>query len=196
MNAPDAFDPRVRRRNRAILVAIAAVFIGSLVLAGVLRFSGWRPAGLKNHGELLDPPGDLRALTPRLVDGGAYAWAPIERTWRIAVVAPSECADDCAKLARDVDTVWQLFGKDADRVHILWLCADMSCAYPQNAPQPATLKLVQPSDELRATLPRAGAPSGLPVYVIDPNGFAVLRYAPGFDPVGLRADVAKLLKLK
>jgi hypothetical protein len=31
--------------------------------------------------------------------------------------------------------------------------------------------------------------------VIDPNGFVVLRYAPGFDPVGLRADVAKLLKL-
>ena len=37
---------------------------------------------------------------------------------------------------------------------------------------------------------------GVPVYVIDPNGFVILRYAPGFDPAGLRTDVAKLLKLK
>ncbi|MCW0416325.1 hypothetical protein NB689_002079 [Xanthomonas sacchari] len=37
--------------------------------------------------------------------------------------------------------------------------------------------------------------AGVPVYVIDPNGFVVLRYAPGFDPAGLRADLAKLLKL-
>lgn len=196
MNAPDAFDPRTRRRNRAMLVAIAVLFLGSLVIAGALRFSGWRPAGMKNHGEMLDPPGDLRELTPALVDGTSYAWQPIERTWRIAVVAPETCGDDCAKLARDVDTVWQLFGKDADRVHVLWLCASTPCAYPAGAPRPATLRLVQPSTVLRDRLPRANTGGGMPAYVIDPNGFAILRYAPGFDPAGLRADLAKLLKLK
>lgn len=196
MNAPDAFDPKVRRRNRAMLVVIAALFLGSLFVAGALRFSGWRPAGLKNQGELLDPPGDLRALTPTLIDGAPYAWAPIERTWRIAIVAPEACGDDCAKVARDVDTVWQLFGKDADRVHVLWLCASMPCAYPPGAPRPATLRLVQPSTVMRDHLPRANVAGGVPAYVIDPNGFAILRYAPGFDPAGLRADLAKLLKLK
>ena len=39
-------------------------------------------------------------------------------------------------------------------------------------------------------------PAGTPVYVVDPHGFVVLRYAPGFDPGGLRMDVARLLKLK
>jgi hypothetical protein len=53
---------------------------------------------------------------------------------------------------------------------------------------------------LRAALPRvdagsAGGAQGVPVYVIDPNGFVILRYAPGADPAGLRADLAKLLKL-
>ena len=33
------------------------------------------------------------------------------------------------------------------------------------------------------------------MYVIDPNGFVILRYPPGFDPAGLRADLARLLKL-
>lgn len=196
MSEPSPVDPSVRNRNRALLLVIAALFFGSLIVAGALRFSGWRPSGMKNHGELLDPPGDLRKLSPQLVEGGAYAWNPIGRTWRIAIAPPAECGEECAKLARQVDTVWQLFGKDADRVHVLWLCTSMPCAYPADAPQPATLRLVAPNADVRAGLPRADVAAGAPVYVIDPNGFAILRYAPGFDPAGLRADLAKLLKLK
>jgi hypothetical protein len=33
------------------------------------------------------------------------------------------------------------------------------------------------------------------VWLIDPNGFVVLRYAPGFDPGDLRTDLARLLKI-
>jgi hypothetical protein len=59
---------------------------------------------------------------------------------------------------------------------------------------------VRGSDALRAGLPRSAVDTGtllrgLPVYVVDPNGFVILRYAPGFDPAGLRADLAKLTKL-
>jgi hypothetical protein len=36
----------------------------------------------------------------------------------------------------------------------------------------------------------------VPVYVVDPNGFVILRYAPGFDAGHLRQDMARLLKLK
>lgn len=187
---------RVRNRNRLMLVAIFAMFFGSMLVAGLLRFSGWRPAGSKNHGEMLDPPGDLRQATPRRVDGKAYEWNPVARTWRIALAPPAACTTQCEQLARDIDTVWQLFGKDADRVDVLWLCASMPCALPANAPRPATLQLLQPDAGLRAGLPRVDDASGVPVYVIDPNGFVVLRYAPGSDPAGLRADLAKLLKLK
>ena len=49
---------------------------------------------------------------------------------------------------------------------------------------------------VRAQLPNVDDPAGTPVYVVDPHGFVVLRYAPGFDPGGLRTDVARLLKLK
>jgi hypothetical protein len=196
MSEPTPLAPSVRNRNRMLLLVIAALFFGSLVVAGALRFSGWRPSGMKNHGELLDPPGDLRGISPQLVDAGAYQWNPIERTWRIAVVPPAGCGDECAKVARQIDTVWQLFGKDADRVHVLWICASKPCVYPGNAPRPATLRLVAPDATLRANLPHVEVGRGVAAYVIDPNGFAVLRYAPGFDPAGLRADVAKLLKLK
>lgn len=182
-------DPR--RRNRTLLVVIAVLFFGSFLAAGALRFSGWRPAQLKNKGELLQPYADLRDLRARLQDGGAYPWAPQERMWRILVAPPAGCADDCVRLSRQLDTVWQLFGHDADKVHVLWLGPP-----PDGVVRDAATRVLREDPALRGRLPRWNDPAGVPVYVVDPNGFAILRYAPGFDPGDLRTDVARLLKLR
>ena len=84
-----------RRRNRSMLVAIFLLFFGGMLVAGVLRFSGWRPAGMKNKGEMLQPYGDLRDYSPTLAARGSYRWADSPRTWRIVVApnAPSSCAE-------------------------------------------------------------------------------------------------------
>lgn len=178
-------------RNRLVLVAIFALFFGAFALAGVLRFSGWRPAGMKNHGELLQPPGDLRKLSLTLADGGAYPWNPVERTWRIVVAPPAACGDACVTLSGQIDTVWQLFGRNADHVEVLWLGEP-----PAGAKRGPELRVLKDDPALRAALPRLNDPAGIPVYVVDPNGFVVLRYAPGFDPSHLRQDMSRLLKLK
>ena len=104
-----------RNRNRMLLLVIFAMFFGSMLVAGALRFSGWRPAGMKNHGELLQPPVDLRTRIPRLADGGDYRWNPTARIWRIVLAPPGDCTDACAALARDIDVVWKLMGRNADR---------------------------------------------------------------------------------
>jgi len=72
---------------------------------------------------------------------------------------------------------------------------------PADAPRQANLRLLQADSAMRTQLPRVDAVTfkggrGVPVYVIDPNGFVILRYAAGFDPGDLRSDLAKLLKLK
>jgi hypothetical protein len=191
MNTP--VDHATRNRNRWMLVAIFALFFGAMAAAGLLRFSGWRPAGLKNVGELLEPPVDLRQVVPMQADGKPYRWRDTPRTWRI-VAMPRDCdgaqAPACAKLLTDIDKVWQLAGKDADRVHVLWVGA-----LPQGGPRPATLHALQASDALRDGLPRSTDARGVPVYLLDPNGFVVLRYPPPFDPSGLRKDLSRLLKV-
>lgn len=189
MNATS--DPALRRRNRTILVAIAVLFLGSFLVAGLLRFSGWRPAQLKNRGELLQPYADLRAVTPVLEDGSPYRWNPGARTWRIAVAPPRDCGARCVALAGQLDLVWQLFGRNADHVDLLWLGAP-----PAEAKRNAATHVARADPAVRARLPRVDDAAGVPVYVIDPNGFVVLRYAPGFDPADLRTDVARLLKLR
>ena len=200
MNPPSSHP--VVRRNRGMLLLIVAIFFGSLLGAGVLRFSGWQPAGMKNHGELLQPPTDLRAITPHLADGTAYHWQPLLRLWRITLAPPTDCIEACIALMRDLDKVRQLTGQDADRVQVLWIGTP-----PAAMPHFAAVQVLQRDPTLLARLPRlrtntgkghvggGGMPLDVPVYVIDPNGFVVLRYAPGFDPGGLRADLSKLLKL-
>lgn len=190
-----------RNRNRVMLLGIFAIFFGSLVVAGALRFSGWRPEGMKNRGELLQPPADLRGFTPTLLDGSAYAWAPVSRTWRIALAPPADCGAECTQATQDIHKVWALLGREAARVDVLWLCPATPCALPAGAPKLANLRLLKADADLRAKLPHVdaiahGGGRGVPVYVIDPNGFVILRYAAGSDPGGLRSDLAKLLKLK
>jgi len=179
-----------RVRGRWILIALFVLFFGSAAGAGLLRFSGWQPAGMRNHGQLLNPPVDLRQHPPQLIDGGRYAWQQPQKTWRIALAPPPECQAACVALGQRLDTVWQLFGHNADQVHILWLGTP-----PAGAPRPAALRVLAPDAALRAALPQVDDPAGVPVYVIDPNGFVIMRFAPGFDPADLRSDVAKLLKL-
>ncbi|MCE4372719.1 hypothetical protein [Xanthomonas hortorum] len=190
MTSSTSATPHSVKRGRRMLIALAVLFFGSMLLAGVLRFSGWQPASMRNHGELLKPPADLRALVPLRADGQVYAWAPAERVWRIALAPPASCTQQCVTLAAELDKVWQLLGHRADKVEILWIGTP-----PAGLPPMSALRVLRDDARLRQALPRANDAAGVPVYVIDPNGFVILRYAPGFDPAGLRADLVKLLKL-
>ncbi|KAB7768073.1 hypothetical protein [Xanthomonas maliensis] len=182
--------PRAVRRGRRMLIALAVLFFGSMLVAGALRFAGWQPTTMRNHGELLSPPTDLRARTPLRADGQPYSWQPAERMWRIALAPPAGCGQSCVRLAADLDKVWQLLGHQADKVEVLWIGPP-----PAGLPPMSALRVLRDDAGLRQALPRVDDPAGVPVYVIDPNGFVILRYAPGFDPAGLRADLVKLLKL-
>ena len=141
----------------------------------------------------MQPATDLRAVVPQLAGGGAYHWNAAPRTWRIVAVT-HDCettqAAACTQLLGQLDKVWQLTGKDADRVHVLW-----AGPLPAQGARPATLRSIVASDALLDGLPRARDPKGMPVYLLDPNGFVVLRYAPGFDPADLRTDLSRLLKV-
>lgn len=192
MNLPP--DPETaRRRNRGMLVALFLLFFGGMLIAGLLRFSGWRPEGSKNKGEMLEPYGDLRGYTPTLANGAAYGWKDEPRIWRI-VVAPRDCdttrAAECTRLLADLDKVWRLMTKDADRVHVLW-----AGTLPAGMVPPPEVRVLRADDGLRAGLARWNEPGGDAAWLVDPNGFVVLRYAPGFDPGDLRTDLARLLKI-
>lgn len=185
------------RRGRWVLLLVVALFVGPILIAGVLGRFGVHPSSTSNKGELLQPKIDWRAAQLHRADGSAYAWNPQARLWRVAMLPnDAQCAGEklasCEKLAADVAKVRLLFGDDARRVQLLWMGEPANGAVPQGA---AAFVQLQGDAALRAQLPRVDDAQGAAVYLIDPYGFVVLRYAPGFVPRDLYADLNRLLKV-
>ena len=191
MNAVPPEAARTRRGRRTLLILVA-LFVGPILIALALGALGLKPSSTRNKGQWLKPYADLRALSPALAAGGEYRWNPELRQWRVAVAAPPACTARCAEVAAQLDTVRQLLGREAGRLQVLWIGE-----LPAGVAPPAYLHRLRADPGLLEKLPRSREAADAPVlYVIDPYGFAVLRYAPGFDPADLRYDLAKLLKLE
>lgn len=182
-------DPARRRRNRIMLIMLALIFLLPVGGASLLHMAGWKPDQTRNHGELLAAPVALSDISLLRADGSAYAYSPQDRRWQVAVVPTSDCGVRCVELIAGLDKVWRLQGRRADRLQVLWFGP-----VPADAALFRTFVPMQPDAALAARMPDL-ATSGAPtVYLIDPSGFLVMRYAPDFDLADLRADVTHLLK--
>ena len=178
-------------RSRATLLLVVALFFTSFGIAVYLIYSGWRPTATRNAGELLATPVELGSLGLTRAGGGAYPeWEGDKRLWRVVVLPPTGCGEPCLRLSDNLYRIWIAEGRHADRVQVLWFGE-----VPAQAPDYRAFLPMQPSQALRAKLPVSHVEGSLAVYLIDPNGFLVMRYAPGFDPSGLRKDLARLLKV-
>ena len=178
-------------RSRTTLLLVVALFFTSFGIALYLIYSGWRPTATRNAGELLAQPIELGTLGLAHADGNPYPeWEREKRLWRVVVMPPAACGDPCLRLSDSLYRVWISEGRRADRVQVLWFGE-----VPAQAPEYRAFLPMVASPALRAKLPASHEEGSLAVYLIDPNGFLVMRYAPGFDPTGLRKDLARLLKV-
>lgn len=179
-----------KTRSRLILLGVVVMFLLPFFAAVVMRFSGWEPDRTRNFGELLDPPLQLQQIPLSRADGSAYVYEPVERRWQVLVFAPTDCGQPCLVLADAIYRVWLGEGRKAAKVRVLWFGQ-----VPMGIAEYSGFIPMRQSAELLAAMP--GFPpseAGLPVYLVDPSGFLVMRYAPGFDPSGLRRDLGRLIK--
>lgn len=189
MNQDMPVDLALRRRNRLMLIGVMLAFLLPVTAATLLHWSGWKPSHTGNHGELLNPPVSVADLALHTASGERFEYAPHERRWQIVVVPPADCQASCTELIASLNKVWQLQGRRADRLHVLWFGP-----VAKDAAVFRTFTPMQSQAELETRLPglsRAGLPS---LYLLDPAGFLAMRYAPGTDVADIRADIARLLK--
>jgi hypothetical protein len=178
-----------KTRSRLQLLLVAAFFLGSFAIAAGLFFGGWKPTQTRNIGQMLEPYPDLRDIALLGADGSAWQWQPAERNWHIVFVAPEGCGEPCASMFDALHRVWLSEGRHAERLKVLWFGE-----LPAAAPAFGGLVPLQSSPALAAKLPDTVRADALPAYLADPNGYLVLRYAPGFNPSGMRKDLGRVLK--
>jgi hypothetical protein len=172
-------------RSRFVPWLIAAAFLGSFGLAVVLRFGGWQFA-TRNYGELLQPPLPMFDATAALADGNAWTWVNQDRHWSLLARVPPDCAADCVQRLAMLAQVQTAMGRHADKLSLFAVGA-----LPAGSPE--RMRGLQLGGALPAPLQTPVAP--LPdVWLVDPHGYLVLHYPPGFDPNGLRRDLGRLIK--
>lgn len=176
-------------KSRLILLLIVAMFFSSFFIAWGLRLSGWTPSGGRNLGELIEPPTDLSKANFHYADSKPYAWEQEKHVWRVVVMPSADCTTACTKMTDTLFRVWETQGRHAERVDVLWFGK-----VPANATAFRKFYAMQSSPALQAALPLASSADAIPVYLIDPDGYLVMQYRPGFDPSDLRKDLARLLK--
>ncbi|MEO6064244.1 MAG: hypothetical protein ABIP49_00490 [Lysobacterales bacterium] len=180
---------KIRSRSQALL--IAAIFAAPLVAAWWLFASGWKPAASRNHGYLYAPAQDFRGVSARTATGRDIVWENPERRWHLLLIAPPECDARCASMLDTVRRVWVGLGRHASDVELHFVGTPDAAAR-------TLLSRHKAFDVVSLTAgalpPPAASGAGLPVYLVDPHGYLVMRFDAGFEPGGLRRDLQRLLR--
>lgn len=137
---------------------------------------GWRPARTVNNGVLITPPDTLASP------------AEWEGKWSLLLVHDAPCGVPCAQRLDELRRVRLSLGQQMGRTRLVWMgkavgveAADLKAAMPD-------LATMDMGSHSLAKLPPGS------VVLVDPNGLAMMRYPPGADPRGVRADLERLLK--
>jgi hypothetical protein len=178
-----------RVRNRLILIAIVLVFAAPLAAALLLNVAGWRPAGTRNSGTLVQPPVDVGSVPVTLADGAKLAWRDPQWHWTLLALSNGECTQACQARLAELVRLRITLNRNADRLRIVYVGLSLP-APPANAVVPM-LTGTDDSGTLAAYRP---AGSGeLALALVDPNGLLMMRYAAGYDAALLRGDIVKVV---
>lgn len=185
---------RNRRRLQGLL--IVAVFVVPVLVMLGLTLTGWVPRG-HSYGQRIQPERDLAAVPVTLKGGQAFAFRNQDAVWTLIALPGPGCAETCLRQLDLVHRAQISLGEHAGKLRLLYLGAEPAefVAAPAGSATRAftaawTLATT-PSDALDAF--RATMPDSVSAVLVTPTGEALTRYAAGFDPAGLRADLAKVV---
>lgn len=183
----------MRRKGRLQFLFIALVFLGPLMAAAWLYFSGgdYAPEGRSNHGTLLEPVVNLRdALPDHSTASLLYG------DWLLIYAHPGECGATCRDALYTLRQSRLMLGKEMDRVARVFLHGDTppDTVFIETA-HAGLITLAEPDlmglleNKKPADLPGGG------YYLVDPLGNLVMYFEPDIDPYDMVDDIGHLLQL-
>ena len=186
-----------RRSRRTLLIGTFLVFFVPILAAWLLNVfaPGWRPFGTLNHGTLVEPvrrvgSGDLAHL-----DGSAMDPGYLSGRWTLVHLLDGDCAQPCVEALVRSRQVQQALGDDMQRVQLLLVL--MAPVDLEAADLPPRIALAVANDAWLAKFSFAQtAPREiLTIYLVDPQGYLMMRYPQDVDQRGMLADLERLLKI-
>lgn len=199
---PNPIKPARRRKPWILIGILSAIFILPLIAAWILYFNINRwPFGSTSHGEFIKPARQLvTASLPLPFAGGTLASDFFKGRWTLVYMSTAFCNPDCEEALYVTRQVRFAMGQQIKEVQRLYLVEGT----PQN---PGKLLRLHPDLTVVDIANAAGrsfaqqfsrdghsAPQvGKFIYLVDPRGFYIMRYAINAKPEGLLKDLQHLL---
>ena len=190
-----------RLSNRAPLLAMVAIFAAPVIAAWFFYLNPeYLPSGRTNKGELIDPvlplPGELGMVTP---DGVDFDRGSLEGKWTLVYLAGGECNEDCLDRLIAIRQIRLALGEGQLNVERLLIMTDPA-ADELAAELGADLDGMQVAltdaaggERLLNLLEEGTAALGR-IYILDPMGNLMMRYAPDAPAKDTLQDMERLLK--
>jgi cytochrome oxidase Cu insertion factor (SCO1/SenC/PrrC family) len=176
---------------RAQLLLIASLFVLPIV-ASTLAYRFGHRAPTANHGELLLPPAQVNDQSFGRPGGGAFSFRELRGRWALVAIDSGACAEACRAKLTVMRQVRLALGRNASRVaRVLFVDDQQPPDMAALAPFEGTEVAVAPRGAAIAP-PAAGDRSRL--YLVDPHGNVMMRWAARADPEGMIKDLERLLK--
>ena len=172
-------------RGRWALIGLAALFFGPLVFSWGYYSAGftWYPAP-ELSGLLIEPPVQLASDEAAMLAPGR---------WKLVVVGA--CDEGCWRTLVDLRQIWRSLPWYQDAlVRIYVHPPGQALSAAQRGEQPGLQQVEDTQGRLLAALALAALPADTACMLIDPRGFAILRYGKNFDRRAARKDIDRLLR--
>ena len=199
-------DPVARRRARLQLLAIVACFGVPLLLAvlwlQIVNAGGGGELGDTSRGELIEPAVPLEAFALSDAEGETLDLETFRGVWTMLYVPAGACGETCERNLYHMRQVRLALNHRMTRVHRM-------VVPPTDAPLRDALVAEHPG--LVVAEGDAGARAGLvdqiaaaqadmpvvedAIYLVDPFGNLMMRFAPDLPPKSMLKDVKHLLKV-
>jgi hypothetical protein len=199
MTEPVSTDSATIATQRRKLLLVAFVTALPALIATVLVLTDWRPSGRSlARGELLQPVRPLPKSDWRAIGEATLESRIGEGKWLLLTVADARCDEQCERTLFAMQQARLLTHKDMRRVERVLLTHSMSAGELKSLQKKFPgLDVYQaaPDAAFRKLLLEDGRDPQAWIFLIDPLGNLVLRYAPGADTAGVHKDLLRLLKL-
>jgi cytochrome oxidase Cu insertion factor (SCO1/SenC/PrrC family) len=196
------------KRNRFFGLLILAIVTAPMLLAYVMYQTGWGiSSSTTNNGELLTPALSVQELKTiaednvfeKMLANKDLTSKSVAKKWRLLVPVTAACADTCQKNLYTTRQVHIRLAEKAYRVERIILSLDelSPTLLKQLANEhPNTLRIESSEDRFFEWLASANFVESVEqyYYLIDQEGFAMMRYNASHTGQNLLDDIKKLLK--
>ena len=194
-----AADPLARTRLGRWKMALVFLICAAPVAASYYTYYVVRPEGRRNYGDLIDPQRPLPDVAGTTLDGRNVNLRALKDQWLLVSVAGGACDAACTNHLYFQRQLREGLGKDKDRMDRVWLVDDAAAVPEALLPALRDATVIRVPRQALAQWLQAQPGQQLEdhLYVVDPMGNWMMRFAPGVDlhtAPKIKKDLERLMR--